>query len=186
MATVLPGAASRRPGFTKRAYVIRRHNGKLVAQSWPRRRGKPKQSYQKANLRRMSVMAKAVKRWPTREVEPMRTGLNRFLQENRGVRGTAAIRFRDWQTAILSGRQWIFDTPDAGPIHPARLVQDVSDLLDNLEPRYGSLLTRAPDGWLPTVQCAPGYVLCSFHSQPAANACPPASTPPADQAAGGF
>lgn len=186
MATIMPGRSYRRPGYTKGAYVIYRRNGQLVVQGWPKKRGQPTQVYQKANLERFRIAAKAIKYWPTREVGPMRDALDQFMRENRGVRGTAAVRFRDWQTSILAGRQWAFDSPGNKPLYPAAVVQDVSDLLDNLEPRYGSLLTRAPGGWLPTVQCAPLYVLCSFHSQADSLACAPASTPPRHLAAGGF
>lgn len=186
MATLLPGRASRRPGYTKPAYVIQHRRGRLVAQSWPRKRGLPKQRYMLAILQRMKIAAKAVKRWPTREVEPMRQGLDDFLRENRGVRGTAAIRFRDLQTSILSGRQWEVNFPDGSVSRTAQQVQDASDVLDNLEPRIGSLVTRAPDGWLPTEQCAPKHVLCSYHSQADPNACPPASIPDRSTAAGGF
>lgn len=179
MVQIQPGTGRRKRPSTKGAYVLRVSGGRVYAQSWPRPRGKSRIPYQAAQNERMRLAARAVKRWPAEEQNVMRQGLDQFLRQNRGVRGTAAIRLRDWLTSILTGRAWSLSLPDGTPLRSAAQIRDCSDFLDILEPRIGSLVTRTAEGWYPTWQCKPQAVLCCLPPRPLPGACPPAS--PADK-----
>lgn len=186
MAIIKPGRASRRPGYSAKVILSLVRKGKVYAQKWPRKRGTPPQEYQRAAIDRWKTGQQAVKYTSPREQSSMREGLGRYLDKNQGVRGSAAIRLRDWFLQNMAGRAWAVDTPDGRRIYSGAVVKDASDFLDGMEPRVGSLLTRTPTGWLPTVQCRPGYYLQSAGSGASTRCCPPASIPGPDQAVGGY
>lgn len=186
MAQIQPGTGRRKRPSTKGAYVLRVSGGRVYAQAWPRQRGRSKLGYQQASNERMRLLSEAVKRVPAREQNPMREGLDAFLSDNRGVRGTAAIRLRDWITSMLTGRAFSFALPTGRVIWSNAVVRDCSDFLDIMEPRVGSLMTRTSEGWYPTVQCGPGRVLCCIPPTPITGACPPASPAPHSEAVGGY
>jgi hypothetical protein len=185
MALIRPGRASRRPGYTKRGFLLAVRKGKIYARAWPRRRGTPKYSYMRDQNLLFKLVALAIKLLSTEDRQGMDSGLQDFLNENRGVRGTAAVRARDWFTQVMFGRAWAINMPDGRRVWPASVVQDCSDVLDHLEPRIGSLLTRTDDSWLCTVQCQQGQVLFLSSGGPDSTCCPPASTPGREQAVGG-
>lgn len=115
----------------------------------------------------------------------MANALKRFLDKHRGVRGTAAIRERDWQTAIFTGRQWAPVDPQGKIWWTATVQADASDQLDWLEPRIGSMIMRTANGWEPSVNCKPGRYL-QLHPVPYdVVSCPPASIPPPHLSMGG-
>lgn len=186
MAQIQPGTGRRTRPSTKGAYVLRVSGGRVYAQAWPRKRGRSNLGYQKASNDRMQLLAQAVKRVSAREQTPMREGLDAFLAANRGVRGTAAIRLRDWLTSIITGRAFNWALPDGRVIWSNAVIRDCSDFLDILEPRVGSLLTRTTTAWHPTVQCGPGRVLCCIPPNPLEGACPQASPAPHSTAVGGY
>lgn len=186
MATLMPGRTSRRPGYTKKSFITLVRHGQIYAQAWPRPRGLPKLPYQRANLERLRTAMRAVKMTPSREFSTMEQGLKKYLREHEGVRGTAAIRLRDWQTAIMYGRGFAFRHPDGFIMNTATVTGDASDLIDNMEPRPGSLITRTDVEWLCTHGNKPGGVLSLMNDGEQSFASPPASIPPKDQAVGGF
>lgn len=186
MAQIRVGTGRRKRPSTKGAYILRVTGGRVYAQAWPRKRGPSKVPYVRAQQQRMKVMAQAVKRWPSDEQSVMREGLDEFLAENRGVRGTAAIRLRDWLTSILTGRAWSVDLPDGRRMWSVAVVRDCSDFLDLIEPRIGSMFVRTGDTWLPTVNCGPGYLLTCLTDRPVSGCCPTASMAPKDEAMGGY
>lgn len=186
MATMIPGGMSERPASLKNAAILRLWRGMIIVSGWPKKRGPPKQAYQRASLERWKVLNRMVKHTPAPERIAMGDGLKQFLDTHTGLRASAAIRLRDWFTAIYTGRAFYFSLPDGSSIYPSVIGQEVSDLLDWTEPRVGSLLTRTDKGWLPTVQCAPGRVLCQLPPDEIPGACPPASQAPKSQAVGGY
>lgn len=186
MALIRPGTSKKRKLSFRGVVVVRNMYNRLYAQKWPRSRGRPSQSYQRAGLERMTASQEAVKRYHPRGQIAMKEALDRFLRRHRGVRGTAAIRFRDWQTQNVYGRAFAVDLPDGRTLWPATVHREVSDVLDWLEPRLGSVLTRTPDGWRGTIQCRPDAVLVQSLSRPLPTCCPPADIPPAKNAMGGF
>ena len=115
----------------------------------------------------------------------MEDGLREFMKRHEGVRGTAAIRLRDWFTQVFYGRAWAVSLPDGKVIYSQKVVRECSDFLDWLDPRPGSLVVRTDDAWLPTVQCAPGRMLTLTKDGPVRNGCPEASIPTKEEAIGG-
>lgn len=186
MAIIRPGRASRRPASVGKHIVLYTFQGRTYVRSWPAKRGKPKQPYQQAALDRLRLQQQAVKFTSVDEYDTMDRGLKAFLREHRGVRGTAAIRLRDWLTGITFGRAFSWSWQGRPRVVSAAVVQDCSDFLDHLEPRLGSLMTRTPDSWLPTVQCRPGAVLTCAHSGLYPGACPAATLPKRNEAIGGY
>lgn len=186
MATITPGRTSRRPGSFRGVLVFLVRNGRIYAQKWPRKRGRSKLPWQRAATDRMRVLNRAIKSIPADQRATMQEALREFLDANRGVRGTAAIRERDLQTTLLSGRLWQYSAPGVRRLPTMVQVQDASDILDQLEPYIGSMLTRTNDTWLPTLNCRPGRVCCLLPSVPLPNACPPAQHAPKQHAMGGF
>lgn len=177
---------SNRPGYAQKAFRLIVRGGSIIAQAWPRKRGLPKQSYQQAGLKRMSAIQRAVKYIHADERNTMRDGLQKFLDNNEGVRGTAAIRLRDWFTMNYAGRAWAVDIPGQGRLYSDAVYQDCSDFLDLIEPKIGSILTVTPNGWAPTTNCKSGMVLVFMHSMPSEFACPPAKGADYFTAVGGF
>jgi len=176
-----PGRAARRPGGTSKTFIIYHRGGKVVARGWPKRNNPGRQSYQKAAMDRMRAAQRAVKLTPARERAVLEQALQEHLRRNTGVRGTSAVRSRDYLTAALFGRlfsQWL--TPSQRSF-PASVVQDASDILDNMDPWLGSLLTRTDEGWRPTIQCKPGAVLCCQIGSIAPGICPPARYAPVEK-----
>lgn len=186
MAMLRPGRSSRRRLSLKGGAVLRVQNGRTYAQAWPRKRGKPRQKYQQAGLRRMTVSQRMNRYVPAEEYETMNQGLQQFLKRHTGVRGTAAIRLRDWMTQVIYGRAWRLELPNGRVLWPAAAQRDVSDILDWIDPRPGSLMTRTADSWLPTVNCKVGSVLTMTDSRAAPACCPAAHVPPADETVGGY
>lgn len=180
------GRSSKRPQYRQRVYVVRSVQGRTVAQAWPSPRGQPKQPYMKAALDAFRVAQRGIKHWSPHEQEVMAAGLDEFMRKHRGVRGTAAIRMRDWLTMFTYGRAAKITIPGYDNTRTATQLRDASDWLDHAEPRLGSLLVRTGEAWLPTVQCQLGAVLCQWMPLPIGKPCPVASIPPADEAMGGY
>lgn len=185
MAFLTPGRGTARPGYRRGRFYLRFWRGKLIAQSWPRPRGQPTTTRARAQQDYFRLLQKTVDLWNADERCTMDEWLSLFLRQHRGVKGTAAIRLRDWLTRIASGNMWAADSPDTPTIRTQRQIRIPSDALDILEPRPGSLLTRTGSGWHPTVQCAPGAVLVQAHGSPDPGCCPPASPADPSTAAGG-
>lgn len=186
MATIRPGRASRRPGTSSRQLIYYTRNGRLHVRAWPRKRGRPKQPWQRANLDKLRYAQQLVKRMTELETQATREALDSYMQSNQGLRGTAAIRLRDWLMMQLTGRQWIWEAEDGARFYPAAVVQDISDMLDHAEPRPGSLLTRTDAEWLPTVQCRPGAVFQVMPDGGLPDACPAATLPAKHETVGGY
>lgn len=185
MARIGTGGVRRRGPYTGGRFLIQAWRGQLHAQKWPRRRGRPKQDWQRASLERMAVSQKAVKRMPPEERRVMQEGLQRFMQTNTGVRGLAAIRLRDWLTQVMFGRAWTLVADSGEVLYSEAIHREVSDILDWTDPWLGSLLTRTNEEWLPTIQCEKGKVLCLTTNGQWPGGCPPAQLPPKHAAMGG-
>lgn len=187
MALITPGRASQRPPYFKRILSMVIRQGQLYVKAFPRKRKTAKQVWQIANQERFKIASQAIKHIHEREQSTMQTGLDEFLAENRGVKGTAAIRLRDWFTAVMFGRAWAVRAPNNRIYYPATVLQDISDLLDSFDPRVGSLLVRTNATWLPTVQCQEKFILCLLPEGDLPDTCPVASIPTnKDESVGGF
>lgn len=185
MAIIRPGKSSRRRLSLEGAAVVRPFRGKTYVQSWPRKRGAPKQPWQKAHLELLRLSQYIVKRMPGEEIATMWQGLQNFLAKHTGVRGLAAIRLRDWLTQIPYGRAWFVEAPDGTRFYNAAALTDASDFLDWIEPTYGGVLIRTGDAWRTTRNCKAGNVLCCITDGTWPGACPPARLPTQAEAMGG-
>jgi len=186
MAILEPGRASSRPLRLKGVVNIIARGGRLFAQAWPKKRGPHTLPWMKANRDRLIAIQKAIQFMPTAERGLTQQTLKQYLAKHQGLRGTAAIRERDYQTAMISGRLWATADPYGTKITPVTVCADASDFLDWIEPRIGSMMVRTETGWLPTENCAPGKVLVQTLVPDWPGACPPASIPDAADAMGGF
>jgi len=186
VAGIRPGGASRRTQYGGKVWLSYTVHGRTYVRKWPRARGKPKLPWALANLKRMAVAQRAVRQWQPEATKHMQEGLDTFLREHVGLRGTAAIRLRDWLTQVMYGRAWDLVLPTGKKLYSYAAIRDASDFLDWLEPRYGSVLVRTPDGWHGTWNCKPGGVFTMAPDYATPLCCPPADVPPRDQAAGGY
>lgn len=167
------------------AVLLRVSHGRTYAQGWPRRRGQPSASYQKASLERMSASQRMVKYMPAAERATMEAGLARFMRQHTGIRGTAAIRLRDWLTQIVFGTAWAAVAPDGTVFYSAKMRRDCSDFLDWIEPRIGSLMVRTDAGWRTTINCKKGAMLTMTDGGIYPDCCASASIPNKKAALGG-
>lgn len=143
------GSQWRTPQWGKNV-IVTSQGGKLVAQSWPRKRGPAKTSEEKARQLFFSLFNGLIKRLHPRESEHEREALRNHNRNNRGQRGSAAIRLRDWQMQRLYGRGILIDLPDGLKIYPPGISRDAARILDHVAAAPGSLLTRGTDEWTST------------------------------------
>lgn len=186
MAVVGTPNSPRRPYRPRGLFVARATCGKLVVQRWPRKRGTPKCSYLLDLVERFRLWTAHIKELHWREVFTTKEMLSHLNSVSRGQKGSAIIRERDWYIRVQSNRMWAFLLPDGKVLWPETVKRDVSDALDAISPRYGSLLVRGDDGWWPTVQCVPGRLLVMAPSVSLSSCCADASPAPRGEAIGGY
>lgn len=169
MSLLRPMGAQWRAPALGRVLVFSTYRGRLRVQSWPRKRGKPKDRRQRANLRYFALIQRAVKLLQAEEVNDMREALRRHNQRNRGQRGSAAIRMRDWQHQRMTGRGWAITVPGGPIFYPPAVARDASHILDHTSDDEGQFLIRTTENW----QCIPpaqaGQLLISDPSGPGAS-----------------
>lgn len=175
MSLIGQGAGAKRPSYGTGVYLTRYSLRALVSSLWPRPRKRRPTLYEKSIQDRLTRVVFYIKRLNDREVEPTRQAINAVNRRHRGLRGSAAIRIEDWNTARLYGRLWAIHLPNGRLAIHRDALQDVSRRLDWFEPRVGSLLTRTNTGWLPTVQCDPGARLTLTAGGTVQGCCKPAS-----------
>lgn len=178
MATMGPARGKRRPQYATGVFLSRLTPWGVVVQSWPKKRPKTPTAQQQFTRDRLTATQTIIKQLSTRETQPEREAIAAVNRENRGLRGSASIRLEDWITIRLLGRNWIIDLPDGTRLVPITARAWASDILDWLEPRVGSVLTRTNTAWLPAVPCAAGRVLTYVTDGPIPECCPPASKAP--------
>lgn len=186
MATLWPARATSRPPRQKNAVNTYIRRGRAIAQSWPKKRGKYRDDRMRASTWRQDVTVIASKLMRPQEYMPLNEALIEFLAKHTGLRGTAAIRTRDWFTQLITGRLWAWATPTSTSQYPATVRGDASDVLDWIEPRLGSVPVRTPTGWLGTTNLRPGEVFVSTGTEARFTNCPNATIPGYDDAMGGM
>ena len=148
----------------------------IVASAWPKKRGLPKDSYQKSTLERMTQLVHAQRQMLPCETEDMQKSLDKFKRENRGNMGQATIRFRDLLTQLQSGRLYGLILPGGRKIYHVDALVDITRLLDWLQPRAGGMLVRTSMGWRTTVNCKEGRLFTLQEEGDDTDACPSATT----------
>lgn len=150
-----------RPVAIRNAFIIAAKNGLLVAQRWPRSRGRTLNPHTTEMNEVWRAITRVMQTMPQWQWDTWRQALQRHRETHRGQRGSAAIRDRDWITQILMGRGPAFTLPDGRTIYPAAVRRDASGLLDNISATPGALLTRSHAGWDGLAPCPPGTRLTS-------------------------
>jgi len=158
--------------------------GKLVARRWPAKRGRAKTPYAQGLQDRMGEVSKHIKNTFWLEVKTLREALQRWRGKSTGLKAGAIIRERDWMTRVAYGRMFAIELENGRVLWPEQVAIDVSDALDWLEPRFGSLMVRTSETWLPTHQCQVGWIFQMTPDGILAGACPPASIAGPDESVG--
>lgn len=137
-----------RPGASRGAVVFKPWKGRIVAQKWPRPRGLPADSEQRARLDWMRDMIREWKQSaPEVTLDAMEAG-----------RITKA-RPQDWWTRYTAGRMWYMPGPSGKMLTSATFEYCVSTAIDCACAAPGALAVRALDGWRPLPAGNPGAVL---------------------------
>jgi len=132
-----------------RSVIISSYRGITRVQRWPRKRGAAKTS---ADANRRTIFAlfqKLIKALGPTETMYAREALAEHNRTHRGQRGSAAIRFRDWQTQRLYGRGIAITTDEGITFWPAAVRRDASFILDHVAAGVGQLLQRNATEWGP-------------------------------------
>lgn len=100
-----------------------------------------------------------VKRMNEIEQTYEREAIKQYNKANRGQRGSAAIRFRDWQLQRLYGRGIALTLEPNLVLYPAAIRRDASGLLDHCGQTEGQLLQRDAETWQDNDPGEPGQAL---------------------------
>lgn len=177
MAIIGVGGARKRPQYSHKLFQAVPTRGGVSARGWPRARPGRGTNYAASIRQRLATTVATVKRLHPREANPMLEAIAEHARTHTGVRGSANIRYRDIETQRLAGRLWAVSLPDGRMIYPAAVRQDMSQAIDWIEPRVGSMLTRVANGWRPTNACVVGAVFTVTPEGEVPGCCPPATIP---------
>lgn len=166
--------ARSRPQYAQRLYTVAVRAHALVARAWPRPRGGAKTTHAQIQQQRFKNRAGWRKVLKEHELRPMREALQRFAKRHVGLKGSSITRQRDIEDIRLAGRLYAIKVPGLGTFWPEAAAQDVSDVLDWLEPVHGGVLTRTQDTWLTAIPCTEGARLTLTIDPPVPNCCEPA------------
>lgn len=142
-----------RPEYVRRVFRSWLDNGQTLVSAWPKTRKWRKTI---AQLQREAWLAQLVdlqKYQNSYELQTMRDSIKSWNDSMRGQRGSAAVRQEDYFFALLAGTLFAVMFPDGTSWWPARVAQQVSYLLDWLEPYCGGVLMCGAAGWGTTIQC---------------------------------
>lgn len=148
--TKSPVGAERMPALrgTLIAYV---RNGRLIVAKWPRRRGPSKNETAKRTttwFKEANLLAKYV------ATEDQKLAYDATV-------GSPLLP-RDIILMAMAGRHFAIDLDNGKTIWPVAMTKAVSDSLDSISQIPGTLLVRAPDGW---IALAPGEANTVLTSQ---------------------
>lgn len=152
------GSQWRTPQF-KKQLIVSDFRGQLRVQSWPRKRGIPKTDAERDRLLIFRAWQMLIKTLIWKETEHEREAIRQYNRANRGQRGSAAIRFRDWQTQRLYGRGVGVRVQGGPTFYPVAIKRDASNILDWCTYTPGHLLLRGDDTWGQQTAGLPGQVL---------------------------
>lgn len=147
MALFAPTGQQWRPPRLGKAAIVSPYRGILRAQAWPKKRGQPTDPKAKARIEMFRLLQRLQKLLRDEEISSMREAIKNHNRTHRGQRGSAAIRFRDWQHQRLAGRGFAFDFADGLTVYPPGVARTASHLLDHIDERETSLATRTASEW---------------------------------------
>jgi hypothetical protein len=128
--------------------IFRVNRGQLVAQRWPRKRSRPLHPHtveQNQWFREACLLAKYADR------NSQRIALD--------ATRNSPLLARDILLMAMSGRHFVIDLPDGKKVIPTVMTKAVSDSLDAISQHPGSVLVRAPDGWIAIAPTAEGQII---------------------------
>ena len=133
----------------------------MRVQAWPRKRGAPKTKADGDRRKIFGLFQRLIKWLGPAETDYIRQAINEHNRTHRGQRGSAAIRFRDWQTQRLYGRG-VAVTTDVGIVfYPPAVSRDASFICDHATSTPGQIMERSSDQWGSDKLVLPGQVLTS-------------------------
>lgn len=147
MALIQAVRAIKRPEYLRRSMMVSHYRGSLRASAWPRPRPARPSSYQQSLRDNLKRLVHYMRYLIPREVVPTRDAIDRHNRRVRGHRGSAAIRYRDWEVQRLSGHLFMFILPDGTKVVSTAVRQDVSDQLDWASDQPRTLLIRGQHHW---------------------------------------
>lgn len=140
------GAQWRTPQYGK-SVIVSTSRGVLRVQAWPRKRGLPKTKPEQNRLSVFSLYQRLIKWLAHWETNYARKAIAEHNRTHRGQRGSAAIRFRDWQTQRLYGRGVAVTTDENIVFYPAAVSRDASFIMDHTTSDNGQISQRASSSW---------------------------------------
>lgn len=145
-----------------RTIIVSTWKGVLRVQGWPRKRGLPKEPSQINRLTLFSWYQRLIKRLTAQETIYEQDTIRQYNKENRGQRGSAAIRFRDWETQRLYGRGVGIIIRPGLTIYPPAISRDASFILDWTTQTPGQILQRGSTQWTEITHGTPGQLLSAM------------------------
>lgn len=142
-----PGSFRRGPAYTGRI-IVRSWRGRLIAQAWPRKRGRPKHP---AQIRSIEAFRNAT-------YNAQRMDSRSWDVAIRMTRGTPLYP-RDVLTAAQYGREIGPVDADTGVWYPVSIISDVSNSLDAIQQTPGGIIVRGRNAWVPLNPGEDGHVL---------------------------
>ena len=130
-----------------KTFIVSSWRGILRLQGWPRKRGPAKHLDDQNRQLIFRLWSDLIKRLGPKETLTERQALIEHNRRNRGQRGSAAIRLRDWQTQRLYGRGIaVIATPQL-IFWPPAIQRDAADILDHATAQPGQVLQRTQSRW---------------------------------------
>jgi hypothetical protein len=152
------GSQWRTPELGKNV-IVSSWRGITRVQRWPKKVGPPRNENE-AKRRKIFALYQLLIKWiGSKESEYERQAILDHNRTHRGQRGSAAIRFRDWQTQRLYGRCVAITTDSGIVFYPPAVSRDASFILDHATAEHGAILQRTVDKWGAIAQGSPGDVL---------------------------
>lgn len=121
--------------------------GLLRVQRWPKKVGPPRTPQEDARRKLFGIYQGLIKRLSPVECNYEREAIKQHNRTHRGQRGSAAIRFRDWQMQRLYGRGVAITVSPELTFWPWGVNQDASKILDWCTDVQGNLLQRSAETW---------------------------------------
>lgn len=158
MAFLRPVQPQWRAPYVGRAFIADTYRGVLRVRAWPRKRGQPKQAHARANLDLHNLYLRLYSILSEVELEVMRAAIKEHNRTHVGVRGSAAIRQRDWVVQWLRGRGFGVELPDGTRLYPHGMRRDASHLLDHISDVPGSIMHKTTTDWAGAAACKEGAI----------------------------
>ena len=174
MGQIGSNSGRKRPQYRGGVYQVRATEHGLVAAAWPRKRGGPRNAREAFQRERIRASDKVIKSMLPREWLPTAEAIATVNGRNGGLTGASIIRPEDFTTARLLGGLFVLADQSGQSYMPLSAAVNVSWWLDWLQPQYGSIITRTPDGWRGTSACETGKRLQSLLPSFLPGACPDA------------